>query len=106
MTIWREEGAWDEGYKDKKLKRSVISTKRSAWRNLVLPQNGFKMFFDLLKTLKVPTFTSVRHCEERGDVAISKDKRNNPLPLFHSKHPLQPVYVIARSETTWQSHKR
>jgi hypothetical protein len=56
--------AWDEGHKDKKLKRSVISTKRSAWRNLVLPQNGFEMFFDLLKKLKVPTSTSVRHCEE------------------------------------------
>ena len=69
-----EECAWDEGHKDKKLKRSVISTKRSAWRNLVLPQNGFEMFFDLLKTVKIPTTTSVRHCEEHSDVAISKGK--------------------------------
>ena len=37
-------GALGKGHKDKKLKRSVISTKRSAWRNLVLPLNEIEMF--------------------------------------------------------------
>ena len=50
-----EEGYSGVFYKDKNLKRTVISTKRSAWRNLVLPLNGIEMFFDLIETVKVPT---------------------------------------------------
>ena len=49
-----EEGYSGVFYKDKNLKRSVISTKRSAWRNLVLSLNGIEMFFDLLKQSKYP----------------------------------------------------
>ena len=38
-------------------------------------RDGFKWFgFYLLEKVKVPTTTSVRHCEEYSDVAISKGK--------------------------------
>jgi hypothetical protein len=46
-----------------------------------------------LKKVKVPSFTSVRHCEEHSDVAISKGKWNNPqffilrVVLVRSKDP-------------------